>query len=73
MFGGLTALGAGIYSIGIPKDRVLQYETEVKNGKFMLVLHGTPAEVAGAHGILSTSGALETRSHLADSPVAAIT
>ena len=33
MTGGLTALGAGLYSIGIPKNSIVQYETEVKNGK----------------------------------------
>ena len=27
VFGGLSALGAGLYSIGIPKHSVLQYET----------------------------------------------
>ncbi len=30
--GGLTALGAGLYSIGIPKNSVVQYETEATNG-----------------------------------------
>ena len=45
MTGGLTALGAGLYSIGIPKNSVLQYETKVKNGKLLLVAHGTADEV----------------------------
>ena len=51
--GGLTALGAGLYSIGIPKNSVLQYETEVKNGRLLLVAHGTSKEVAQARDILS--------------------
>lgn len=51
--GGLTALGAGLYSIGIPKNSVLQYETEVKNGRLLLVAHGTSMEVARAREILS--------------------
>jgi len=25
--GGLTALGAGLYSIGIPRDSIVKYET----------------------------------------------
>ena len=50
--GGITALGAGLYSIGIPKKSVLKYETEVKNGKLLLVVHGTPAEVTAAKDIL---------------------
>jgi uncharacterized membrane protein len=70
--GGLSALGAGLYSIGIPKKSILQYETSLKAGKFMLVVHGTPDEVTRAKAILSTSGASETRLHMADTPVAAL-
>jgi hypothetical protein len=50
--GGITALGAGLYSIGIPKNSVLQYETEVKNGKLVLVAHGTADEVQRAKDLL---------------------
>ena len=28
--GGLSALGVALYSIGIPKDSVIQYETALK-------------------------------------------
>lgn len=70
--GGLSALGAGLYSIGIPKESILQYETSLKAGKFMLVAHGTPEEVTRAKAILADSGASETQLHLADAPVAAL-
>ncbi len=70
--GGLSAIGAALYSIGIPKKSILQYETSLKAGKFMLVAHGTPDEVTRAKAILATSGASETRLHLADAPVAAL-
>src|ERR1700722_13605091 len=43
--GGFSALGAGLYSIGIPKKSILQYESSLKAGKFMLVVHGTADEV----------------------------
>jgi hypothetical protein len=69
--GGVSALGAGLYSIGIPKKSVLQYETSLKAGKFMLVLHGTADEVTRAKAILSGSGASETQLHLADATAAA--
>jgi hypothetical protein len=39
--GGLSALGAGLYSIGIPKDSALKYESSIKAGKFLLIAHGT--------------------------------
>src|ERR1700735_4397842 len=32
--GGLSALGAGLYSIGIPKDSILKYEAAVKTTSF---------------------------------------
>ena len=70
--GGVSAIGAGLSSIGIPKESVLQYETSLKAGKFMLAVHGTPDEVTRAKAILSASGASHTRLHLADASVAAL-
>jgi hypothetical protein len=70
--GGLSALGAGLYSIGIPKKSIIQYETSLKAGKFMLVVHGTPDEVTRAKGILSSAGASETQLHMIDAPVSAL-
>ena len=61
--GGLTALGAGLYSIGIPKNSVVQYETEVKNGKLLLVAHGTADEVERARDILHQTGVETTTVH----------
>lgn len=55
--GGLSALGAGLYSLGIPKNSVLTYEMSIKAGKFVLVAHGTAEEAAKAREILKTSGA----------------
>jgi hypothetical protein len=50
--GGLSALGAGLYSIGIPKDSILSYEAAIKSDKFLVVAHGTPDEVHKAKEIL---------------------
>ena len=50
--GGLSVLGAALASIGIPKNSIVQYETEVKNGKLLLVAHGTADEVERARGLL---------------------
>jgi len=61
--GGLTALGAGLYSIGIPKNSVLQYETAVKNDKLLLVAHGTADEVERARELLHQTGAETTTVH----------
>jgi hypothetical protein len=50
--GGLSALGAGLYSMGIPKDSIIQYETALKSGKYVVIAHGTAAESADALEII---------------------
>ncbi len=52
--GGLSALGAALYSIGVPKDSVIQYETAVKTDSFLVMAHGPAAEISRAKTILST-------------------
>ena len=61
--GGLGALGAALFSIGIPKESVVKYESEVKNGKLLLVAHGTPDEVERAKEILHQTEATTTAIH----------
>ena len=48
--GGLTALGAGLYSLGIPKDSIINYESSIKSDKFLLVVHGTGDELVQGQG-----------------------
>ena len=50
--GSVGALAGALASIGIPENSVLEYETEIKAGKFLLIAHGTAAEVAQAREIL---------------------
>jgi hypothetical protein len=50
--GGLSAFGAALYSLGIPKDSVLRYEGIVKADGFLVIVHGTPSEVERARAIL---------------------
>jgi hypothetical protein len=52
--GGLSALGAAIYSMGVPKNSVLQYETAIKADDYLVMAHGSSADVARALGILGT-------------------
>ena len=61
--GGLGALAAALYNIGIPKDSVVKYETAVKSDKFLVIAHGTSDEVAKAKGILETAGAAQIDVH----------
>ena len=64
--GGLGVLGAGLYSIGIPKDSVVQYEAALKADKFLLLAHGTMDEVAQAKNILQTTHPLQMEMHAAE-------
>ena len=57
--GGLSALGAGLFGIGIPKDSILQYETAVKTGKFLLIAHGSADDSVLAKEILQHTSGLE--------------
>ena len=53
--GGLSAIGAGLYSFGIPKDSILRYETALKTGKFVVIAHGSPDETALAQKIINNT------------------
>jgi hypothetical protein len=55
--GGLSAIGAALYGMNIPKDSVLNYETAVAADNFLVMVHGTPAEMTRAQSILGTTGA----------------
>jgi hypothetical protein len=55
MVGGLSGLGAALYSIGVPKDSVIQYETALKAGSLLVMAHGTAADMARAKAILGTA------------------
>jgi hypothetical protein len=67
--GGLTALGAALYSLGIPKDSVLKYETELKAEKFLLLAHGTREEVERAKSIINESAAEHSEIHFCSVPI----
>ena len=51
--GGLSALGAALYSLGIPKDSVLAYETALKADDFLVLARGSAQEVARAKSKLA--------------------
>jgi hypothetical protein len=52
--GGISALVAALYSVGVPKDSVIQYETAIKTDSFLVMAHGPAAEIARAKTILGT-------------------
>jgi hypothetical protein len=70
MVGGLSALGATLYSIGMPKDSVIQYEAALKADNFLVTAHGTATEVAHAKTILATTNPSRLDVHAGPTAVA---
>ena len=59
--GGLSAIGAALFGIGIPKDSVIRYEAAVKADRFLVMAHGTASEMARAKSVLGTDQPLVSR------------
>jgi len=55
LVGGLSAIGAALVGIGIPKDSILRYEKALKADNFVVVAHGSADEIAQAKDILSAA------------------
>ncbi len=53
--GGLSALGAALYSLGIPKDSVLAYETAITADDFLVMARGSADELARAKTTLAAT------------------
>jgi hypothetical protein len=66
LVGGLSALGAALYSIGVPKDSVIKYEAAVKADSFLVTAHGTAEEMARAKAVLTATNpsSLDVHSNL---------
>ena len=58
--GGLSALGAALTQIGVPKDQVIKYETALKVDKYVLMVHGSADEAEKARSVLANAKAWET-------------
>jgi hypothetical protein len=60
LVGGLSALGGALSALGLPKERVLKYETQLRSDKYLLIAHGSAEQVQRAREILEHSQAVET-------------
>ena len=61
--GGVSAIGAGLISKGLPMDSVVQYELALKADKFLLMVHGTALEVEKARSIITTTRPIDVTLH----------
>jgi hypothetical protein len=53
MVGGLSALGAALYSAGVPRDSIVRYEQAVKADGFLVIVHGEVEELTRARALLA--------------------
>lgn len=63
LVGGVSALAAALYGLGIPKDSVLQYETDITTDSFLVMAHDTPERIALARSVLETADATRVDVH----------
>jgi uncharacterized membrane protein len=61
--GGLSAIGAGLYGMGIPKNSVVEYELALKTDKFLLMVHDKASEVEKAKNIIATTRPINMTLH----------
>jgi uncharacterized membrane protein len=54
--GGISLLGAALYSVGIPRDSIVTYETSLKSETFVLVAQGSAEQLTQAKGVLRGMG-----------------
>lgn len=61
--GGLSAVAAGLVSLGISKEGAVKYESEIKADKFVLIAHGTAEELERARAILAGTSPVSLEKH----------
>ena len=53
--GGMTSLGASLFSLGVPRPSIGDYEAKVRAGKFVVVSRGSQDEVSRTWGVLKAT------------------
>lgn len=64
--GGLSAIGAGLLTLGIPKASVQRYEAACLSGRFVVIAHGTVEETTRARAVIAQTAADVTAGHRLD-------
>jgi hypothetical protein len=61
--GGVSALAAGLYSLGIPQDSILEYEAALRSGKYVVIAHCAPEETVHIREIIKRTNPESTAEH----------
>ena len=70
--GGIGVVGAGLVSMGVPKNSVVEYETAIKSDKFLLIVSGSAAEVTKARELIEYTSPAELTLHSQAQPIAVV-
>lgn len=63
--GGVSALGAALVSLGVPKNSVIKYESSLRADKFLLIVHGNAEAVEQAQQVIEQTGATDSVTYTA--------
>ena len=61
--GDLSALGAALYSTGIPEDSIVEDEMALKAATFLVITQSTADEMATAKSILETTSVAQVATY----------
>lgn len=61
--GGVGAIAAALKSVGVPDDVIPEYESALEADQYLVIVHGTPAEVEDARQILDGTTATRLDTH----------
>jgi len=53
--GGVSAIGAALIQLGLPKTQAIKYETALKVDKYVLIVHGSVADQEKARTVLASA------------------
>jgi uncharacterized membrane protein len=70
--GGIGVVGAGLVSMGVPKNSVVEYETAIKSDKFLLIVSGSASEAAKARELIERTSRAELTLYSPVQPIAAV-
>jgi len=59
----VSVVGAGLASIGIPRDSILKYDLALKTDKYLLLVHGPADEVLKAKHIIAATKQSDHSTH----------
>ena len=59
LVGGVSALGAALANIGVPRDAIVKYERSLRADRYLLIAHGSNEEIEQARAVIERSGAVD--------------